>query len=281
MRPTSGSQRSRCCTCYDFKRKDVRGNETTVSVADPLAEAGETETTPLVHVEAVLSDDNECDGSPHMAPATTHDNNGLIVQSSPASSSLYTDMSPAPCFPASAVPSVQAAPIGVEENNTINTATEYDNSLTPSVPSRAFAVTGGPSYGTTSHDNGIGGYGAPYVSRINCVIPTTGYYVGYYRENYVSCHSRAFLTFQPVTYPGSSGWHILGKGRDSDGPFTIEEGLLAPDGQAYWIETQGSDRTVRRVLNTGKFYFAAARYHGRWHADNGVECERYTMMFEF
>jgi hypothetical protein len=119
-----------------------------------------------------------------------------------------------------------------------------------------------------------------------------GTYTASYRENGKLCNTRTNMVFTPLrrSTGGGRGYAIDGSGSDSDGTFDIIEGLMAPDGQAYWIEQQGS----RKILSTGFFTTTAAKttssmmtvdggiideyagttvpvfFQGQWQSSNGV-----------
>jgi uncharacterized membrane protein len=74
-------------------------------------------------------------------------------------------------------------------------------------------------------------------------------YVASYLEGGKLCNTRTNMVFTSLQPTGGRGFAIDGSGSDSDGTFDIIEGLMAPDGQAFWIEQQGS----RQILSTGVF----------------------------
>lgn len=96
--------------------------------------------------------------------------------------------------------------------------------------------------------------------------PVSGTYNSSYSENGRTCKSTVYLAFE--TEPKSlSGWIVRGHGHDADGGFRVTEGRVAANGEAYWIEKQGS----REVLNSGCFDFKSSTFCGQWLASNGVK----------
>jgi hypothetical protein len=111
-------------------------------------------------------------------------------------------------------------------------------------------------------------------------------YVASYREGGKLCNLRIKMVFTSLQPTGGRGFAIDGSGLDSDGTCNIIEGRMAPDGQAYWIEQQGS----RQILSRGVFTTTAKTtccmtvrggidedggivpefFHGRWRSSNGV-----------
>jgi hypothetical protein len=110
-------------------------------------------------------------------------------------------------------------------------------------------------------------------------------YVASYQEGGKLCNTHTNMVFTSLRPTGGRGFAIDGSGSDSDGTFDIIEGLIAPDGQAYWIEQQGS----RQILSTGVFTNTAkttnsmgvyggidehagtvsAFFKGQWQSSNG------------
>jgi hypothetical protein len=135
------------------------------------------------------------------------------------------------------------------------------------------------------HDDTIGSPTATTTEKL------VGTYTASYRENGKLCNSRTNMVFTSLRPTSGRGFAISGSGSDSDGTFDIIEGLMAPDGQAYWIEQQGK----RQILSTGVFTTTATKttssmmtaddsgiideyagttvpvfFQGQWQSSNGV-----------
>jgi hypothetical protein len=121
--------------------------------------------------------------------------------------------------------------------------------------------------------------------------PATAHLVAPYMASYWEggrlCYLSTIMVFTSLQPTGRRGFAIDGSGSDSDGTCNIIEGRMAPDGQAYWIEQQGS----RKILSTGVFTTTAKTtsssmtvdsgidedagtapvfFHGQWRSSNGV-----------
>jgi hypothetical protein len=138
-----------------------------------------------------------------------------------------------------------------------------------------------PQATVASNNNHNDIIGSPTASTTELVAT----YVASYEENGKLCYLRTNMVFTSLRSTGGRGFAIDGSGSDSDGTCNIIEGRIAPDGQAYWIERQGS----RRILSMGFFTTSTKMtsslfhcgidedagtvpefFHGRWRSSNGV-----------
>mmetsp|Transcript_3928 Transcript_3928/g.10349 ORF Transcript_3928/g.10349 Transcript_3928/m.10349 type:complete len:291 (-) Transcript_3928:150-1022(-) len=143
-------------------------------------------------------------------------------------------------------------------------------------------------------------------SMINIAVatPRNGCYRCTYNENDRAYPSEEHLTFEPTTVKnasfdgtnvddemekqnaiesvsgGTTLWKVTGKGSDNDGNFRIDEGYVAANGDAFWVET--SETMVGlEVLVTGRFDFVNGKIDpARWVCNKGTGGELFHFVLD-